>query len=636
MARGISVLITGSAAPLRRALKDAEKQLGGFARMSVTAMATAGAASVAFAASAVKAAASDQQQQALLARQLRATTGATDDQIAAVENLVSATQRAAGVSDTELRAAFSSLAVGTRDLTTAQDALGVAIDVAAATGKSTTTVADALAKAYNGNTKSLAQLSPELKRAVAAGADFSDILLILRDNFSGAASAAADTFQGRVRRLGIAVEEAKESIGAQLVPVLERLLPRLVSVAEWAGKNAPLLGAVATSVALFSGAIIAANIALAAWRIVAAATTAVNAALGTSFLAVQVATGVGIATAVAGVAAYIKLKDTFRDLKPAVDNSTTALNNNTVALDQNTWGLTEQQFALANYIGPLNAADNAQRKLLAGVIASRKAAAAYRAELERKRLAALAAANADANAETKQEKLRKKLADSKKAIREYVASIRDSISSTVSLSAAFSEATDQETARTEGINDALKNRRDAYAKLQQAQATGDTKAYGAALEEVAQAEADVSKAQQVKPKDYTAIFREQIAAAKSFAGYVKQLAAAGLSKAGLAQILDLGPVAGSQVAKDLLAGTSGMTVGTLNQDLADVAAAGTAAGMAIPGFAQALGATVGGTANAPTININAGVGDPAEIAKQVVAVLKTYNARFGKIPIKVG
>lgn len=601
--------------------------------MSVTAMATAGAASVAFAASAVKAAASDQQQQQLLARQLRATTGATDDQIAAVERLVSVTQRAAGVSDTDLRAAFSSLAVGTRDLTTAQDALGVAIDVAAATGKSTTTVADALAKAYNGNTKSLAQLSPELKRAVAAGADFSDILLILRDNFSGAAATAADTFQGRVRRLGIAVDEAKESIGAALVPVLEQLLPKLVAVAEWAGRNGPLISKVAVAVGTFSAAIIGANIALGAWRIIAAATTAINAALGTSFLAVQVATGAGIATAIAGVAAYATLKNTFRDLKPATDNFTGSLNANTVALGQNTWGLTQQQYALATYIGPLNSADNAQRKLLAGVIASRKAAAAYRAELEKKRLAALAAANADGKAETKQEKLKKRLAEAKKGIRAYIAEIRNSITSSISLSSAFQQATDAESDRTNGLNEALKNRRDAYAKLQQAQATGDTKAYGAALEEVAQAEADVSKAQQVKPKDYTAIFREQIAAAKSFAGYVKQLAAAGLSKAGLAQILDLGPVAGAQVAKDLLAGTSGLTIGSLNQDLADVAAAGTAAGMAIPGFAAALGATVGGTANAPNIVIQAGVGDPVAIGKEVSGVLNAYGAKTGGVPI---
>lgn len=420
-----------------------------------------------------------------------------------------------------------------------------------------------------------------------------------------------------------------------LLPAVEALIPKLVAVAEWAGQNGPLISKVAVAVGTFATAIIGANIALGAWRVIAAATTAINAALGTSFLAVQVATGAGIATAIAGVAAYIKLKDTFRDLKPATDNFTGSLNANTVALGQNTYGLTQAQYALATFIGPLGPAEAAQRKLLASIIASRKAAADYRAELEKKRLAELTAAAATKTTETKQEKLKKTIRAAQAEIKKYVASIRDAISSSISLSGAFQQATDQETARTEGINAALEKRKQAYEALNQAKATNDVEGYNRALQDVAESEAAVSSAQAVKPKDYTQIFREQITAAKEFAGYVKQLAAAGLSKAGLAQILDLGPVAGAKVAKDLLTGASGMTVGTLNQDLADVAAAGTAAGMAIPGFEAALRTTVGGTANAPTININAGVGDPAEIGKTVVEVLKSYNARFGDIPVKV-
>lgn len=633
MARGISVLITGSAAPLRKALRDADNQLGGFAKASVATMAAAGAASAAFAASAIKAAAADQQQQALLARQLQATTGATEAQVAAVERLISATQTAAGVSDTELRQAFAALTVGTRDLATSQDVLNVAIDVAAATGKSTVAVAQSLAKAYQGNTRSLAQLSPELRTAVQSGAEFSDILNILRDNFGGAAAAAADTFQGRVRRLAIAADEAKESIGVALLPAVEQLVPKLIAVAEWAGQNGPLLGKVALAVGSFATALLAANVALGAWRVIAAATVAINAALGTSFLAVQVATGVGIATAVAAVGTYMTLKNTFDDLKPSTDNFTSALNGNTVALGENTYGLNAQQYALATYIGPLNAATAAERDNLYQVLESRKAAAAYRAELERKRLAQQTAAATTANATTKQEALTKRLRDAKKAIRDYVAGIRDAITSSVSLSTAFSEATSQEEARTTGINDALKARREAYAALQQAQATGDAKAYGAALENVAAAESRVTEAQAVKPKDYRAIFAEQITAAKAFAGYVKQLAAAGLSKAGLAQILDLGPVAGAQVAKDLLSGTGGMSISSLDADLADISAAGTAAGMAIPGFQAALGATVGGTANAPTIIIQTGVGDPVAIGKEVAGVLNAYGAKTGGVPV---
>ena len=244
--------------------------------------------------------------------------------------------------------------------------------------------------------------------------------------------------------------------------------------------------------------------------------------------------------------------------------------------------------------------------------------------------AALKRAKAQADA---YKALKDRITDAKDAIRDYVANIRDQINAEVSLSSAFSTAQSQQTEAATGVNDALKTRREAYAALQQAQATGDAKAYGAALENVAAAEAAVSAAQAVKPKDYRAIFAEQIAAAKAFAGYVKQLAAAGLSKAGLAQILDLGPVAGAQVAKDLLAGTGGMTIASLDADLADIASAGTAAGMAIPGFATALGATVGGTAAAPTIIINTGVGDPVAIGKEVSNVLNAYGANTGGVPV---
>lgn len=231
--------------------------------------------------------------------------------------------------------------------------------------------------------------------------------------------------------------------------------------------------------------------------------------------------------------------------------------------------------------------------------------------------------------------LKRSVADAQKAIRSYIGEIRDQINAEVSLSTAFSQAQEQQTTAANDVAEALQNRREAYAALQQAQATGDARAYAEALQEVAKAEQAVTAAQEVKPKDYTAIFAEQISAAKAFGGYVKQLMTAGLSKAGLAQILNLGPVAGAQVAKDLLAGTGGLTIAGLEGDLAAIAASGEAAGMAIPGFSQALGTTVGGTAAAPTIVVQAGIGDPVEIGKAVANVLKDYGATVGGVPVTV-
>jgi hypothetical protein len=251
--------------------------------------------------------------------------------------------------------------------------------------------------------------------------------------------------------------------------------------------------------------------------------------------------------------------------------------------------------------------------------------------------AARAAADLEASGAADKQKqkvdgLRSSLQNAQSSLRSYVAGIRDSVTASVSLSSAFSDASDQEKTRSEGVADALKERRDAYTALQQAQVTNDANAYREALDRITEAERNVKTAQDVKAKSYTDIFKEQIAAAKEFGGNLQSLIKAGLGKAGLAQLLNLGPVAGNTVAKDILSGTGGLTVGGLNADLASVAAAGTAVGMSIPGVRPALAAKVGNTYQ---ITVNAGIGDKAEIGREVVAVLQAYEKRIGKIPIKV-
>jgi hypothetical protein len=101
----------------------------------------------------------------------------------------------------------------------------------------------------------------------------------------------------------------------------------------------------------------------------------------------------------------------------------------------------------------------------------------------------------------------------------------------------------------------------------------------------------------------------------------------------LQQILDLGPVAGAQVAKDLLSGASGMTVGSLNADLAGIEASGLAAGMAIPGMAEAIGAEPVVYNNEYFITIQAGMSAPTDIAKTVETVLQNYGGTQGGIAV---
>lgn len=288
-----------------------------------------------------KAAAEDQAAQAQLARQLQATTGATDGQIKANEDFISTLSRSAAVADDELRPALSSLVRGTGDLATAQDALKTVLDVSAATGKGVQEVADAVSKAYGGNTKAIKQLSPELFKLIKDGASVDEVMQSLSSTFGGAASTAANTAQGKFKNLTIQLGEAKEAIGTALLPVVEVMVKSFTNFAIWAQKNAGVILGIATAIGAIAAAIVGTNIALAAWKTVSVITIGINYALAASFTAVQVATGIGIAVVVAGVAAFALYKRQMAGLKDDLGG---------VATQQ---GLTNQQMQRMSDAGKL-------------------------------------------------------------------------------------------------------------------------------------------------------------------------------------------------------------------------------------------------------------------------------------------
>jgi len=288
-----------------------------------------------------KAAAEDQAAQAQLARQLQATTGATDGQIKANEDFISTLSRSAAVADDELRPALSSLVRGTGDLATAQDALKTVLDVSAATGKGVQEVADAVSKAYGGNTKAIKQLSPELFKLIKDGASVDEVMQSLASTFGGAASTAANTAQGKFKNLTIQLGEAKEAIGTALLPVVEIMVKAFTNFAIWAQKNAGVILGIATAIGAIAAAIVGTNIALAAWKTVSVITIGINYALAASFTAVQVATGVGIAVVIAGVAAFALYKRQMNGLKDDLGG---------VAAQQ---GLTNQQMLRMSDAGKL-------------------------------------------------------------------------------------------------------------------------------------------------------------------------------------------------------------------------------------------------------------------------------------------
>lgn len=211
----------------------------------------------------IKAATEDAEAQAMLARQLKVSALATDDIVAANEVFISKLSMSAAVADDELRPAMAALVTATGNVELAQQELTRTLDISAATGKGTEEVANALAKAYGGNMKALGALSPEIKGMIKNGASLSDVLAVLDFNFKGAAQTAANSAAGGMRRLSISIGEAKESLGAAFLPVLEAVIPQLQVFANWAMENPALLKNVALGIGGITAATLALNAAMA-------------------------------------------------------------------------------------------------------------------------------------------------------------------------------------------------------------------------------------------------------------------------------------------------------------------------------------------------------------------------------------
>jgi hypothetical protein len=212
---------------------------------------------------ATKGAIADEAAQVELARSLRQTTGATDALIASNEEWITTQGQLLGITDDELRPVLSKLARATGDVTRAQKLATQAMDIAAATGKPLSAVTDSLTRALGGNMTALGKLAPEFREMVKEGASFDDIMAEMAKTMGGAATTAANTAEGQFKRLGIALSETKESIGAALLPAVEAVLPVLQKFAAWAQENPNTFLIIAGALGAIAASIIAINVAMA-------------------------------------------------------------------------------------------------------------------------------------------------------------------------------------------------------------------------------------------------------------------------------------------------------------------------------------------------------------------------------------
>lgn len=203
----------------KRAFAQAENAADKLGRTVKTALIGVGV--TAFAKSAISAFAAQEKQLNLFKNSLR-TIGfefATSDSLAFLNSL----KLQYGVVDEQLIPAYQQLLTTTRSLAATQNLTNIALDIAARQNISVTAAADALSKAYLGNTKSVGALGLGISKATLASGDFSAILKEITNITKGSATSAANTFAGKLAKIKVAADSAKVSIGAGLVEALMQI-----------------------------------------------------------------------------------------------------------------------------------------------------------------------------------------------------------------------------------------------------------------------------------------------------------------------------------------------------------------------------------------------------------------------------
>ena len=198
-----------------------------FSSMAIGAVAALGAVATGLTLAA-RAAIEDEKSQALLQRQLENTFGANEELTTSAERYISVTQLRTGTSDVDLRDSLATLVRATGDLTKSQDLLNIAQDISAATGKDLSSVSLALAKASQGQFTALSKLGIPLDESTKKSKDFGKVLETLEGQFGGAADAAANTFGGKLKIIQGQFGEIVETIGAALLPYLDKFATFLV------------------------------------------------------------------------------------------------------------------------------------------------------------------------------------------------------------------------------------------------------------------------------------------------------------------------------------------------------------------------------------------------------------------------
>jgi hypothetical protein len=512
------------------------KQYGGPAAIAVIGAVTAGLTK------AVKAAAEDQKSQEQLKIALENTVGANKLQVAAVEDSVTALMYQTATADDALRPALSKLVRATGDVTQAQKLLKIGLDVAAGSGRSLESVTTALSRAALGNFTALTRLGIPLDQNAVKAKDLDGVLGSLSASFSGAATKNAQTFEGQITTLKIALGELEETVGKQLIPILSDYAQVLVdlttdtqgaesSTKKWfdriatgiqeVAKNTPALGPLLRAVGLVNSEV----------RDQAAALRQNS----------QVTS---------------RVTKNIKDLTVAEDDSAKSTKAASAAKDK---------------------AAAAAKKHAAALAKAKEAAAEMKRQAEELAQAIQDKLNAQLDDATV------KLADAQGAFDSFGKGVGQAITSGFN----FADAQSEIAGNAADVKSALAKQAEAQAKVNKAQADYNffkrddyAQLLADAMGDLALATDEVTAAQ-AKPQTFFESLNKQADKAKKFGELVSRLMAANLNEAALQQVLAAGVDGGTAIAEEILGSADGVLrandLTASMTDLADKMAAKSAA-----------------------------------------------------------
>jgi len=489
------------------------KTWGGPAAIAAIGAVTAGLTS------AVKAAAEDQKSQEQLKIALENTVGANKSQVAAVEDSVTALMYQTATADDALRPALSKLVRATGDVTQAQKLLKIGLDVSAGSGRDLESVTTALSRAALGNFTALKKMGIPLDQNAVKAKDLDGVLGGLAQSFAGAATKSAQTFEGQVTTLKIALGELEETVGNKVLPTLGNYATVLVDLttksqgAESSTKT--WLGRLGAGIA-----------------IVAKNTPALGPLLRTIGL---------VNDKVKEQADYLKR------LQQPTSNVTKNLKGLTVATADET-----------KATGKSNAAKDkaaaAAKKHAAALAKAKEAAAEFKRQTEEAAQALQDKLNAQLDDATA------KLADAQGAFDSFGKGVGQAITAGFN----FADAQSEVAGNAADVKTALQRQAEAQAKVNKAQADYNffkrddyAVILADALGDLAVATDEVTAAQ-AKPQTFFESLNKQADKAKKFGELVSRLMAANLNEAALQQVLAAGVDGGTAIAEEILGSADGV------------------------------------------------------------------------------